>query len=416
MAYTDDLPEFTFESATQDEKQLNAAITELGYEVADSSSETDHDEPEPEAVPAVEPAPAAEPEAEADPEPETDPKPAPAAKPAEPGKSRAAKTRAELREQKEVNVRLQLKLEELEKRIDSRPGTVAASEAPKSAAVAPPTPEAKFDRAKPVYDDTKHASYEDYLEELTDFKVDEKEFKRGETQRQAKEAEQRAAQEKTTREAKSREQAEQAQLRKRWDDNAAVAEIRFPDWKAVMMAPRESKPHNAVAAAVAMRDDINNAELAYFLVKNPATEKALNEIAAVLGPDPDNAPPAKIREVMRKLDRALDAHVQALADYEPEAEADEPAEATPAPKPPARTEPAPGGPTAAKRSPQQPPPQAQPAPAPAAKPKPAIPTPVGGRGSTHSLSEWDKAQRGEQVNPDKLREEWEKKQGGARLA
>lgn len=411
-----DLAEITVESANQTEAQIREQLTKLGFDGIETSSESDQPEAEPPVVAPVVPAPkVTAPPTESTPseiedeagDPAGDPDPAiPAAgEPPAKRKPGSARAREQAQHAKAEAKTLRLEVVDLKRRLAEKPAGTASE--PAIAPVVPPVlaKEVEVVKPKPDPETFEQGVYDPaYVEAVADWRYDERERQKEATQRATKDAAELAAKTKTESDARDKVVAELKVEQDRWNSSAEGAKVRFADYDQVMNAVREKPVPMVLVTAVRDREDTEPAELAYWLGKNPEAEAKLIAMANKL---PEKPTQRQVSNMIKSIDRALDEYVKELEAFEPSDDpADDPADDPEVPAIPASRETrAPAVATSAPAA--KTPPQQNPSP----KVKPAVPSTVGSRGATVGLSAMDRVKRGEQVNADEYRAEWEKKNG-----
>jgi len=429
-----DLPEIIVESATQSPEEVDACLQKMGFDGIQTTGQSDQPEPKP----PVEKTPAAKPAAElteqtsetsdagsdaGEQEPPAAGDDTPAApQHKKPGSARYREQARIARENeeraKQENEVLKRKLAELEAAGSPKPATPPTESVPAKpvAETAPPIPEL---RAKPRYEDFENSEdpQADFIEAMAEYKAEEREHKKLVAEAERKQQEEQQKQTQEVEQSRTRAAKDLEETQNRWKSSVETAKLRFDDFDTVMSAPRQQPVPPVLVATVVERDDVEPAELAYWLTKHPEKEKALTEIVKGMNL-PDNPTSLQIAQAKRKLNAALDAIAEKLiaadeAEPEPEETDAVPSQAaTPgtAAAREGRAATAPVSTPAAKRPPQNPPPRASaPPPSAAPKKKPAVPEPVGSRGASNPRSAMERAQKGEPVDHDAFRAEWERK-------
>lgn len=213
------------------------------------------------------------------PEPKTEEKP-PEEKQEEKPAEKAAEEEPRFEQPKPAKKPGQMGYGELRQRVKELEDRLARQQAPEpKEPEAPAKAEAKAEqeRPKPTPQDTdekgkaKYKTYEEYLEDLTDWKADQKlaAFRK----EQAEQAE------------KSRQQAAQDEAIRQFTEQVNAVMERYPDFKEVALDTTLPIPHGGVVEQWILRlsaaGDATGAEMLYHLAKNPDHLKAINDMNPV---------------------------------------------------------------------------------------------------------------------------------------
>lgn len=213
------------------------------------------------------------------PEPKTEEKP-PEEKQEEKPADKAAEEEPKFEQPKQVKKPGQMGYSELRQRVKELEDRLARRQAPElkePEATAKAEAKAEQERPKPTPQDTdekgkaKYKTYEEYLEDLADWKADQKlaAFRK----EQAEQAE------------KSRQQAAQDEASRQFTEQVNAVMERYPDFKEVALDTTLPIPQGGVVEQWILRlsaaGDATGAEMLYHLAKNPDHLKAINDMNPV---------------------------------------------------------------------------------------------------------------------------------------